>query len=257
MTAPKEQKYGVGIIGVAAIAAIVYWWAGKPDPAPAPAPVVVVKDEADEPNKGPVNWYIRGTIDAVLKDFGTDRAKVGKIIAFAVKMVEAAEAKGTSPGELVEGVMKAAEASEKAQEQPPDDPPEKPQASFKLYDYKQTYAVAKRHEAPLLVLVGAEWCAYCKRTYETIDGMILAGEMSNIFAYVDEDKQPDLAAQLKSGDSIPQLVYFRTVDTSGVRHIGEASEATIQALMAPQASPTAVEYGNENYTPRRGLFRRR
>lgn len=59
----QEQKMGVGIIGVAVISGIVYWWM-KPTPPPAPpapVPVVIVPAET-KPEK--VGGLMDGTIDA-------------------------------------------------------------------------------------------------------------------------------------------------------------------------------------------------
>ncbi|NLY02922.1 MAG: thioredoxin family protein [Rhodopirellula sp.] len=67
----------------------------------------------------------------------------------------------------------------------------------------------------LVVLVGADWCPGCVKMH----GRILPevgrkGGLDRVeLAYVDVDREPQLAQQLMRGGSIPQLVRFEKTDS--------------------------------------------
>lgn len=84
-----------------------------------------------------------------------------------------------------------------------------------------------RHRAdgrPLVVLVGAEWCAPCKvAERDSVPGLRELGH----YAYVDVDREPRQAALVTGtpGPLIPQLVVYRH-GRAPLRLIGPAAIAT-------------------------------
>ncbi len=77
------------------------------------------------------------------------------------------------------------------------------------------YAIARSRSLatgrPLVVLVGAHYCAACVRMKKTILPQVAkAGGLKQVeFAYVDTDRQPELAARLSQGGPIPQLIRLQ------------------------------------------------
>jgi len=81
-----------------------------------------------------------------------------------------------------------------------------------------TYADALRQteaeHRPLVVIVGAKWCASCQvMKRDTI--LPLQAAANNpadthraIVCYVDKDEQPELASKLMRGEELPQVVIF-------------------------------------------------
>ncbi|HBE69023.1 MAG TPA: hypothetical protein DDW52_12815 [Planctomycetaceae bacterium] len=76
--------------------------------------------------------------------------------------------------------------------------------------YEEALKKSQKEEKPLLILVGARWCASCEiMKNETIEPMKKAGELDNvIYTHVDKDKRPELAEQLMKGATLPQVVLF-------------------------------------------------
>ncbi len=77
-------------------------------------------------------------------------------------------------------------------------------------EYEDALKKAQAEEKPLLILVGAKWCASCQiMKRDTIEPMKKAGELDNIVVtMVDKDKQPELAEKLMKGPTLPQVVLF-------------------------------------------------
>ncbi len=77
-------------------------------------------------------------------------------------------------------------------------------------DYAQAYRDANEQDKPLLVVVGADWCPACVNLKsQTIDSLKSAGELDDVcVAVVDQDSQPKLAARLKRGPMLPQVIVF-------------------------------------------------
>lgn len=80
----------------------------------------------------------------------------------------------------------------------------------KPLEYEAALKKSQKEEKPLLILVGARWCASCEiMKNETIEPMKKAGELDNvIYTHVDKDKRPELAEQLMKGSTLPQVVLF-------------------------------------------------
>ncbi len=76
--------------------------------------------------------------------------------------------------------------------------------------YETAYQKAQEEHKPLLIVVGAEWCAACKiLKAQTIDPMQSSGKLQDVVVTVlDKDERPELAQQLMQGSSLPQLIVF-------------------------------------------------
>lgn len=103
-------------------------------------------------------------------------------------------------------------------------------------DYAQAYRTAQQEGKPLVVVVGAEWCPACVNLKsQTIAAMKQAGELSEVsMAIVDQDAQPELAAQLKRGRTIPQIIVFSQTPAGAWKRIqltGFQSERTMQSVL--------------------------
>ncbi|XZE43201.1 thioredoxin family protein [Pirellulaceae bacterium SH467] len=76
--------------------------------------------------------------------------------------------------------------------------------------YEVAYKKAQDEKKPLVVLVGADWCAACKSMKSnTIVPMSQSGQLKEvIYTQVDKDVQPELASQVMQGNTLPQIVVF-------------------------------------------------
>ncbi len=82
-------------------------------------------------------------------------------------------------------------------------------SSSKL-SYEDAFAKAQQEDKPLLILVGARWCASCQvMKRDTIEPMKESGELKDVVVtYLDKDERPELAEQLMKGQTLPQIVMF-------------------------------------------------
>lgn len=76
--------------------------------------------------------------------------------------------------------------------------------------YEEAFAKAQKEKKPLLILVGARWCASCQiMKRDTIEPMKKSGELEDVVVtVVDKDERPELAQQLMKGETLPQVVLF-------------------------------------------------
>ncbi len=83
-------------------------------------------------------------------------------------------------------------------------------ASSKPLTYEAAFAKAQKENKPLLILVGARWCASCQiMKKETMEPMKESGALKKVVVtYVDKDARPELAQQLMKGETLPQIVMF-------------------------------------------------
>jgi thioredoxin-like negative regulator of GroEL len=86
--------------------------------------------------------------------------------------------------------------------------------------YTQALSRSMTQGKPLVVLVGADWCAACVRMKNTtLPQVEKAGGLKQVeFAYVDRDRQPKLASQLTRGGPIPQLIRLKKTQKGVERH---------------------------------------
>ncbi|MCR9294096.1 MAG: thioredoxin family protein [bacterium] len=77
-------------------------------------------------------------------------------------------------------------------------------------EYEAAFAKAQREQKPLLILVGARWCASCQiMKKETIQPMKQSGALDDVVVtFVDKDDRPELAEKLMKGQTLPQIVVF-------------------------------------------------
>jgi len=102
-------------------------------------------------------------------------------------------------------------------------------------EYDAACAKAEKEKKPLLVLVGASWCASCQvMKKETIEPMKGAGELNDVVvAVVDKDSRPELAEQLMRGNTLPQVVMFNK-DSGGWKRYsltGMQSQSRMRELL--------------------------
>jgi thiol-disulfide isomerase/thioredoxin len=103
----------------------------------------------------------------------------------------------------------------------------------------ETYAEA--HQAtsetgkPMVVMVGADWCAACKSMErDVLPEVRRRGLFRRVsFAKVDLDKQQRLGQKLTQGGPIPQLIMYRKTRRGWFRRrlIGRQSYTTVKAFV--------------------------
>ncbi len=102
-------------------------------------------------------------------------------------------------------------------------------------EYDAAIAKAQKEKKPLMVLVGAQWCASCQvMKRDTIEPMKDSGELRDVVvSAVDKDLRPELAEQLMRGPTLPQVVVF-TQDDGGWKRFsltGMQSQTRIRELL--------------------------
>ena len=99
---------------------------------------------------------------------------------------------------------------------------------------------------PLLVLVGAEWCAACERMKSSVmPELNRRGRLRQVtYATVDKDTEQKLASKLMSGATVPQLILFtKTPDgwarrqLTGMRNAEEVHTFLHDAIEKTAAKP--------------------
>jgi thiol:disulfide interchange protein len=80
----------------------------------------------------------------------------------------------------------------------------------KPQSYEEAMQQAEKEKKPILILVGAKWCASCEvMKRDTIEPMKADGELKDVVVtYIDKDERPELAQQLMKGETLPQIVVF-------------------------------------------------
>lgn len=77
--------------------------------------------------------------------------------------------------------------------------------------YSHAYRSLNEEGRPMVVLVGADWCPACVTMKESVIPEAKRGGLFSAvnFAQVNLDHEPDLAKQVMTGGTIPQLVLFQ------------------------------------------------
>ncbi len=80
----------------------------------------------------------------------------------------------------------------------------------KPLEYEAALSQAQKENKPLLILIGARWCASCQiMKRDTIEPMVKSGKLENVvLTYMDKDERPELCQQLMKGETLPQVVVF-------------------------------------------------
>ena len=103
-------------------------------------------------------------------------------------------------------------------------------------DFYRAYQRSVETGQPLVVLIGADWCAPCQRMKNsTLPQVAKVGGLRHVvFTYVDADRQPELVSKLSRVDSIPQLIRFEKTRSGwkGELLAGARSAKEVQAFLA-------------------------
>jgi thiol:disulfide interchange protein len=114
-----------------------------------------------------------------------------------------------------------------------------PASTDEQIPYDAAYRRAQEEKKPLVVLVGADWCAACKTMKaDTISTMKGAGEFKEVvFTQVDKDIQPEIAQQVMQGNTLPQIVVFCESEQGWKRFslTGMQSERRVKELIRKAA----------------------
>jgi thioredoxin-like negative regulator of GroEL len=109
------------------------------------------------------------------------------------------------------------------------------------HDYATAFRQTEESGRPLVVLIGADWCPGCRQMkYTTIPELEKKGELRNVaLAYVNTDRQGELAGKLMRGSSIPQLVMYRKTEAGWMRKqlTGAQSTSSIESFIAAATDP--------------------
>ena len=101
--------------------------------------------------------------------------------------------------------------------------------------YEEAYNVSTKTGKPLVVFVGAEWCPGCRTMKHSVMPQVRKnGALDGVaFAEVNSDQYPQLARELSSGGSIPQLVIFHQDKEGWNRQVfvGARSVAEVERLI--------------------------
>ncbi len=101
--------------------------------------------------------------------------------------------------------------------------------------YEEAYNVSTKTGKPLVVLVGAEWCPGCRTMKNNVVPQLRKnGALEGVaYAEVNSDQQPQLARELSSGGSIPQLVIYHQDKEGWNRQVfvGARSVAEVERLI--------------------------
>jgi len=120
-------------------------------------------------------------------------------------------------------------------------------------DYRQAYDHAQRTGAPLVLLVGAEWCPACGTMQSaSLPQVARRGLLSRVaFTYVNVDRQRDLARKVMQGGSIPQLIMYRqTTDGWQRSQLTGSQSADSVAQFINRGLETATAQTGEGQTVR-------
>lgn len=92
-------------------------------------------------------------------------------------------------------------------------------AESEVLPYEEAYRKAQQERKPLVILVGAQWCAACKTMkHDTMEPMQESGALREVvYTQLDKDDQPELAGQVMQGKMLPQIVVFCESDAGWKR----------------------------------------
>ncbi|MEM7479006.1 MAG: thioredoxin family protein [Planctomycetota bacterium] len=106
--------------------------------------------------------------------------------------------------------------------------------------YDEAFKKADKEKKPLVILVGAKWCASCQiMKRETMNPMKESGALKKVVVtYVDKDEQPELAEKLMRGQTLPQVVVYSKKEGKWKRYsvTGMQSEKRMRELLGRATS---------------------
>ncbi len=112
----------------------------------------------------------------------------------------------------------------------------------KALNYEAALAASQKESKPLVVLIGAPWCASCQvMKRETIEPMLKSGKLEKVVVtFIDKDERPELAQQLMNGETLPQIVVFakqndgwKRFSLTGMQSQNRMAELLGKATQAP------------------------
>lgn len=94
----------------------------------------------------------------------------------------------------------------------------------------RTFSAEKEDNRPIVVFCHAEWCGPCKRMQaemKKVRNMDLV-----VYGELDVDQEPERAARIMQGNSVPQLIVYVKVDGKMTKkaHIGFRNARQIEAI---------------------------
>jgi thiol-disulfide isomerase/thioredoxin len=112
--------------------------------------------------------------------------------------------------------------------------------------YEAAYKEHTENNRVLVVMVGTSWCPVCQQMKQSVIPQVQKdGTLAKVaYAYVDADREGELAGKLMSGSSVPQIVVFRktTEGTKRQQLVGGQSVAGLESVInqAVEASATRL-----------------
>jgi thioredoxin-like negative regulator of GroEL len=102
-------------------------------------------------------------------------------------------------------------------------------------DYAAAHHAVTETGKPMVVMVGAQWCPACQRMKGAIMPQVRKrGLLRKVaYAFVDLDRDRELAQQLTGGGAIPQLIMYRKTRRGWLRKvlIGCQSVQTVETFI--------------------------
>lgn len=96
---------------------------------------------------------------------------------------------------------------------------------------------------PLVVLLGADWCPACVQLKKSVIPRVAkAGALDGVeFAYVDVDRQPELAGRLAQANAIPQMIRFEKTEEGWRRDLLTGAHSVKKVTSFVEGSPKEDE----------------
>lgn len=191
---------------------------------------------------------LRAVVDAAAK---TEQKldEIRLIVINLDKQLETLAGRLNESNSRIDLLQKAMEPPKpKEEESPPLPEPPKPKEPQKMGEgilptetYGQALAQAKLDHRPIVILIGAEWCEPCKQVYDWLPQLRQHGHL----AYVDVDKQNELARNAAGSGSVPRLAVYRWDGKQWLRRIFVGSDQIRQYAFSADAAkePTANDPG--------------
>jgi thioredoxin-like negative regulator of GroEL len=110
--------------------------------------------------------------------------------------------------------------------------------------YAEAYQKTSTCQCPLVVIVGAEWCAACKVMKDRVIPEVRRNGILCKVAYaaVDLDEERELGTELTNGGPIPQLVVYRKTHSGWCvrRLVGGHSVQKVEEFIAESVAPERI-----------------
>lgn len=116
--------------------------------------------------------------------------------------------------------------------------------------YSEAHRLALDSRRPLLVFVGASWCGPCRwLKQEVLPQLRQRGAFEGVvLAFVDVDRESELAQKVTGGGPVPQLVlYRRTRDGWGrSKLVGAQSVDQVERFLKGESTDDTHSEGNKS-----------